>query len=186
MKAFSLKIFVIYALASLSGIALLYTSQKVQQAEGRLGDIKRAVEEEQEAIRVLRAEWAYLNSPARLELLAEEFLAIEPNDPARMMPRQRAFPAANFQEAGTDHGEPQEAMAPAIEIEAEKVTAPSPVILHNAHFQSGQAGVLDHGETVAPAPPAKPSPPSRKPPAEGKSFDDLLHELSRMKQETGP
>lgn len=92
MKRIKLKTFVIYALASLSGIVLLYTSQNVQKAEDRLAVIEAAAQNEQEAIRVLKAEWAYLNNPERLEDLAGEFLALEPTDPEDIMTQPSALP----------------------------------------------------------------------------------------------
>ena len=43
-------------------------------ADGRLAKINREIAEEREQIRRLRAEWSYLNTPARLEKLAVKHL----------------------------------------------------------------------------------------------------------------
>lgn len=61
-------------LAVAAGTALFRVSQQVQEAEDRAGELSRAVVSEQEAIRVLNAEWDYLNRPDRIEQLAQEHL----------------------------------------------------------------------------------------------------------------
>ena len=48
-------------------------------ADGRLAKINRAIAEEREQIRRLRAEWSYLNTPARLEKLAVKHLQHVPS-----------------------------------------------------------------------------------------------------------
>jgi len=71
----------VMALAGLSGGLLLYTSQKVQQAEDRLSDLRAELAMQEEAIDVLEAEWAYLNNPQRLEDLATKYLDLKPPNP---------------------------------------------------------------------------------------------------------
>lgn len=68
------------ACAFTAGGMLFSVSQRVHKAENRLDSIKRRIEHEKEAIRILDAEWAYLNHPARLENLARRHLEME--DPA--------------------------------------------------------------------------------------------------------
>ena len=50
---------------------------EVQQLEDQYADINRAILGEQEAIRVLKAEWSFLNSPTRLTRLVERHLRLE-------------------------------------------------------------------------------------------------------------
>lgn len=76
MKKFRLRSLVIFGLAGLTGGTLLYTSQNVQRAEEELAALQSSIAQEQETIRVLSAEWSYLNSPARLELLASQYLDV--------------------------------------------------------------------------------------------------------------
>lgn len=52
--------------------ALFYISQEVQDLRRDLGGLNGDIAEERDSIRVLRAEWAYLNRPEWLEELAEE------------------------------------------------------------------------------------------------------------------
>ncbi|MCB9991919.1 MAG: hypothetical protein H6867_11230 [Rhodospirillales bacterium] len=59
-----------------AGALLFWTSQHVQQAEDRLAGMTQAVQSEQQSIRVLDAEWDYLNRPDRLEALAAEYLGL--------------------------------------------------------------------------------------------------------------
>ena len=75
----------VMAVAIVLGGALLYTSQATQDADGVLADLKRGIERENEAISLLEAEWAYLNSPQRLEKLALEFYGVKTPSASQMM-----------------------------------------------------------------------------------------------------
>lgn len=51
---------------------------RVQDLEDRLQQLDGAIVAEQEAIHVLKAEWAFLNQPARLDDLARRHLGMVP------------------------------------------------------------------------------------------------------------
>ena len=68
-----------------AGFVLFQTSQNVQQAEGRLNKIQTALAKEQDALRVLEAEWDYLNRPDRLEELARDYLKMEAQSPKSLV-----------------------------------------------------------------------------------------------------
>jgi cell division protein FtsL len=93
LKKIRLRTVFIFLLAGLSGVLLLHTSQNVQKTESELNKITAEVNREQESIRLLRTEWAYLNSPPRLETLARQYLKLEPSDPAFMKTDGQAIPA---------------------------------------------------------------------------------------------
>jgi len=96
MKLLISRTFWVFVLAGLSGAALLHISQRVQDAEVRLGAIKAQAAEEQENIRVLSAEWEYLNSPARLEILAAQYLDLVPPDTGFTALESDELPPRNF------------------------------------------------------------------------------------------
>lgn len=106
MKGISLKTFIVFALAGLSGAALLHTSQSVQHSEEVLAQTQKELAHEEEAMRVLRAEWEYLNRPARLERLASEFLDLVPPTPENMPDDLRDEAASLPDRVGTE-GEAQ-------------------------------------------------------------------------------
>lgn len=56
------------------GALLMDVSHRVQRAERQIARVNNNIEAEQENIRVLKAEWAFLNAPERLEKLAKEGL----------------------------------------------------------------------------------------------------------------
>lgn len=66
------------ALGVIASGVLFHTSYRVQDLETRLAALDRDILEEQEAIQVLKAEWSYLNEPARLEQLATRYLILQP------------------------------------------------------------------------------------------------------------
>ncbi len=101
MKVMKPRTFIVFAFAAISGALLLHTSQTVQDAQSRLEDYERTIENEKEQIRLLKAEWASLNRPERLEKLANEFLDVLPPAPEQMYDRDmREFasePAYEFE-----------------------------------------------------------------------------------------
>lgn len=79
-------------LALLAGGALFWVSQQVQQAEREQRKLQQVAVQEQEAIRVLNAEWDYLNRPDRLEQLAEVYLKMEPAKADDLLQNVSAIP----------------------------------------------------------------------------------------------
>ena len=66
------------ALAVFCGVSLFHTSQKAYDGREKLAGLSKDIAREEETIRVLQAEWGYLNQPARLEKLAKEYLDLVP------------------------------------------------------------------------------------------------------------
>ncbi len=60
----------IFSAVLVSGSLLFVVSQKVQSTERDINFLETKISREKESIRVLEAEWAYLNRPDRLEKLA--------------------------------------------------------------------------------------------------------------------
>lgn len=59
-------------------IGLYNLKAQVEEQEKDLARIHRAIEDEREAIQVLRAEWSYLNQPERLRRLGAAKLELHP------------------------------------------------------------------------------------------------------------
>jgi len=60
------------------GFALFQLKYQVQGLEERLARINREILQNEEAIHVLKAEWSYLDQPARIEALARKHLGFQP------------------------------------------------------------------------------------------------------------
>lgn len=56
------------------------TANRYQKTERKLARLERSLDREYEKIRVLRADWAVLTSPQRLEKLARDYLALNAMD----------------------------------------------------------------------------------------------------------
>lgn len=69
---------VFVSLAVIAGAALFHTSQKVTDGKSKLDTIIARTAKENEALRVLEAEWAYLNQPGKLEKLVKQYLDLVP------------------------------------------------------------------------------------------------------------
>ena len=65
--------------------ALFRVSYRVQHLERHLIGINKQIAQEEESIRVLQAEWSYLNDPARLETLAHKHLDLRPTSPGQIV-----------------------------------------------------------------------------------------------------
>jgi hypothetical protein len=68
-------ILIVLLAASLS-LTLFVVKYQVQDFEGELVEYNRALSDNRQAIHVLKAEWSYLNQPARLRNLAERYLGL--------------------------------------------------------------------------------------------------------------
>jgi hypothetical protein len=77
-----------------AGALLYWTSQSVQQKEAALKKMQASVAQEQETIRVLHAEWDYLNRPDRLEALATKYLGLARPDAAQLDADPASLPKA--------------------------------------------------------------------------------------------
>jgi cell division protein FtsL len=150
MKRIRLRTVFIYTLAALCGALLLHTSQNVQQTEAELAAITGDVNREKESIRVLKTEWAYLNSPERLERLAKKFLNLSPPDPSQIKTDGLDIPA--------------KAVPPLMEEE------PS--------MQAQPVSLTPPPQPSASAPPQKPSPPATLKAPQEKTLDQLLKEVA--------
>ena len=74
MRKIILKYTIILMLVLVSGSLLMSISHRVQRAEREIKQYDRIIAQEEESIRILKAEWAYLNDPARLEEIASDNL----------------------------------------------------------------------------------------------------------------
>lgn len=54
------------------------TSYQVQSLNKKIAHLKQEITKENESIRILSAEWSYLNQPDRLLRLAKKYLIVEP------------------------------------------------------------------------------------------------------------
>ncbi|TWB73435.1 hypothetical protein FBZ87_105358 [Nitrospirillum amazonense] len=72
-------------LATVASGILYHTSYRVQEEQEHLASLNRQIAQEQQSIQVLRAEWAYLNDPTRLERLATEHSTLRPTKAEQMV-----------------------------------------------------------------------------------------------------
>jgi hypothetical protein len=101
----------LFAGVAFCGALLLHTSQTVQRKEAALAALQSDLVRERQSIEVLEAEWAHLNSPYRLEKLAQDYLHMVPPSAQQIMPDPDALPSyqaeAVFDASGTLNTEGQ-------------------------------------------------------------------------------
>lgn len=118
-----------------SSAFLFKTSYEVQSLQGDLRGLNRSILREQDSIRVMHAEWAFLNQPSRLQALTDQFTKLRPIAPAQMIASAADLP---MPQPSLD-GEP---MAPTASLVAQVDALPSfgPVPLPG--HRPGEGGVL--------------------------------------------
>ncbi len=132
-----------FLLAVLSGASLFWVSQQVQQVEREQRKLIASIESEEESIRVLRAEWDYLNRPERLEALSVKYLNMKPVSVDTLVQSISAIPepeepsapveVSTAAPAKVEHGKPASAVLP------------PPVLNQNEVSQEDEfSKVLDH------------------------------------------
>ena len=73
-----------FVMTVLIGVGTYWISHEVERLERRYAAIQSEILDEQESIHVFQAEWSYLNSPARIEKLAKEYLKLQQIQPLQM------------------------------------------------------------------------------------------------------
>ena len=104
-----------------TGILLFWVSQQVQQVEREHKQLMVSNLQEEESIRVLRAEWDYLNRPERLEELSTKYLNMAPASAETLVQSISAIP-----EPEDSTGAPEEAVP--VSTAAEKKTQKPAVV----------------------------------------------------------
>lgn len=95
MRRFKIKLSTIatFVLATVLGASLFWVSQQVQMLEREQRGINEQISSEQEGMRVLNAEWDYLNRPDRIEALAAKYLdQMQPVVPDNLLRNANAVP----------------------------------------------------------------------------------------------
>ncbi len=95
------------SLAAFAGVSLFHTSYRVQSLKDEKITLERQIVAEQDGIQVLKAEWSFLNDPARLEQLAATYLSLKPITATQIAgfdvlpPRPATVPASLSAPAGS-------------------------------------------------------------------------------------
>jgi hypothetical protein len=71
-------------LVTVSGYAMFQVKYEVMQLEDKIVRINRSIAASQESVRVLNAEWSFLNQPNRLDQLAKRYLSLGPINTAQI------------------------------------------------------------------------------------------------------
>jgi hypothetical protein len=71
------------------GLGLFQLKYQVMNLEQHHHRIRRTIGETKEAIHILKAEWAYLNDPKRLQILCERYLSVSSIQGSQLVSLQR-------------------------------------------------------------------------------------------------
>ncbi len=136
-------------LAVICGGMLFQTSQRVTDGRAQLAGIEAAARKEDEHLRVLQAEWSYLNQPDRLEKLSNQYLHLAP------LKGKQFAKVADLEQRPADVVAAVDPAAPAIEAEAAVapvVTAEEPAAAVPAAKSAPVAAAVPPAPLLKPAP----------------------------------
>lgn len=156
-------------LAGAVGVGLFFIKHEVKEQEARLAELNDEIESNQEAIHVLKAEWSYLNDPARLRALSEKYLSMKVIGPKQVATLDTLPPLAGPALAARQPAAPAAmpvAEAPKLDIRPAPVVAkadapkPAPQVKAPAPKAIAMAPVKAEPKPAAahPAKPAAPAP----------------------------
>jgi|GEM_PF-539952 len=86
------------------GLGLFHLKYQVMNLEQEHHRIRKTIRETDEAIHVLRAEWAHLNDPKRLQSLCEKYLTVSPIQGSQLVSLQQATGGEAGGAPGYDRG----------------------------------------------------------------------------------
>ncbi|WP_419905681.1 cell division protein FtsL [Kiloniella sp.] len=66
-------------------IVLFQVKHEVTDLEDQLASVEAKIKSDKQTIRILQAEWSYLNRPERLARLSSRYLDLKPLDPAQIV-----------------------------------------------------------------------------------------------------
>jgi cell division protein FtsL len=115
-------------------VALAYVIYQVKyQARGldaEIASIGKKIDEERDAIAVLRAEWSLLNRPERIERLAKKYLKLAPAKPLQLVTvdtvTERDFDRTRVVAAPVPQAKPAKAGVKAAAAEPQPASVPWP------------------------------------------------------------
>jgi len=73
------------ALLVIAGGTVMHVSYQVRHVEKHLAEIARDTHQQEDAIRILSAEWDTLNDPQHIDALAKRYLALQPTPIQRVV-----------------------------------------------------------------------------------------------------
>lgn len=136
-------------LAVLSGALLFWVSQQVQQVEREHRQLQAALSQEEESIRVLKAEWDYLNRPERLEELAQKYLNMTPVSADSLIQSISAIPEPEAPSMAPEEAPLEISTASGPRVQKPSVSLPPPVLSEKEPSQEEQFNAIleDPGAT---------------------------------------
>ncbi len=100
MKNFVLTLWIVVGAAC--AIVLFQVKHEVTDLEDQLASVEYKIKSDKQSIRILLAEWSYLNRPERLARLSSQYLDLKPLDPSQIITVQNIPKRDELFEDGTN------------------------------------------------------------------------------------
>jgi hypothetical protein len=163
---------------ALLGIGLFQVKYNVQSKERELREVRRQIDSNLNSIRVLEAEWSYLNDPLRLADLTRRHTDLVPTTPGQIGDLS-ALPA-RIEDAAPEETAPMPAEPPLVSSAPQAPAEQSveqPVVQVNAPAEAEAAPAQQEPKPLKPKDEA----------AEGDAMiDAILADMEKAQQQTAP
>ncbi len=166
-------------LAAAFGIGLFSVKHEVKDLETQLEALNHEIQQNQEEIHVLNAEWSYLNDPVRLGAQAERHLGMRPVGPAQVATLE-SLPMGEAPRATA-----AEAPPPTFTATPQVHTAAAPQV-HTAATPQVHTAATPQVHTAAAVPPAPKAKPASAKPAAAKSPMPRPHPAALAERQPQP
>lgn len=164
-----------FALLIVLGCGVYNVANKYEKTEKKLSVVQNKIGGEQEAIRVLQAEWTFLTSPDRLEKISDEYLHLQAVD-GRQYVALNTIPMRAALDTAQGAAEEVEQQVASVETPKKKENAVASAKLTLADVQAKQKIVVKSEMKTAANTPAKAA-------AEDDAFQKILaKELAPVSQ----
>ena len=138
-------------------VALAYVIYQVKYEtralDAQIFSLNKQIEEERDAIAVLRAEWSLLNRPERIERLAKKYLKLAPAKPSQLV----TVETVTDRDFDRTRGEEAEQEAAAAAQAKTKKAAPKPALAASAPRQESPHAAPDSWSATTIATPVEAS-----------------------------
>lgn len=150
------------ALLVVAGGTVMHVSYQVRHVEKHLSELARDTRQQQDAIRILGAEWDTLNDPQHIDALSKRYLTLEPTPIARVVALEsiplklsvdQAAKLATFASAKTPKGQ-----TPVSQLASKKPELPINTPASQAAGRRQPVVAVPVSSTIAHAPSSQPAP----------------------------
>ncbi|MFA6280211.1 MAG: hypothetical protein WC612_05420 [Bdellovibrionales bacterium] len=141
-----------FSLTLFVSLGLYHTSYQVEHNVQQLKNINAQIEAQQRSLHILKAEWVFLSNPARLEVAARKYLALQPTTPSQITKLSKLAALLPTHNEATETTKVAEAApAPIVTAKEQHPAAPNPKATSDEKNRLNTRMILQKTASVQPS-----------------------------------